>query len=905
MTPRFVFRGGASAVGATFYRIDDSRDRQYDVPLQGASVLAPTGGISESRVRQFRLAIEHPRPLTLLSLDSCYTSSQASFAERERCTARVMANAEELLLVDQLRVGRIQARLEGERLGAAPMRFKLAECEIAEMRLGRQRVLIEFDLERPAEWTGEKRSQSPALDSFVKRIWLDKPSDEDIRIDGHTILWHGFGRIVLGERLVWDDFWQVTLLRVEMGSPVAGRAFACDLQCGGSVAPEPMGPGLAGGGGAGIPRKKAAPKKKASPKKARPPRLLVEVAPTTPRPIKIPPIMVMVPPPPVPTIRVAPELAPEVEVKPTPAPVPTAEPAQALDDAFAALADESTTPPAKRYPSMSFYEVRDGVETAVAKTTTLAAGPDAHYEFHFWIDTRLSGIDFVGERGEWTPPANVSYPIHLQVRVWSDAFGFAEKSRDLEVAAAGASAHARFPISQLPPYPGKAELFVFLEHEGRLVGAFRVEARVTASVQKMPGAQVVENAYLATDWFRIHGGATPSALTIFVTKKQGLLRMFTLQPEGDPWVTIGPSEAGLYNDNLEIYDEVQTLARRAESAGKEEFRIAKEGARLANLGWVLFGKLFLQAEEEGPRKLFEDYVAKLPEGSALHIAIGYEAQNLYLPWGLLYDEPAPQDYFDVARLRGFWGYRFNLSVRPPVAWAGAAATGAKPIRMGAAWLKHVETEELRKAYAVFEQAGSLAVEPVVAESNSLPALAQKPYGLIEFFCHGHTKLPSDFSQDQTRRFLQEFSQGDPANAAKQKLLMDIRNTSDSLLELDGGLVTLTNLAYVLKQAMPGSPIILLSMCESAQVSSSGTGFVPLFLKRGARAVIGTEGPTMWSLSRELDTGVVGRMLQAVPIGTAFYEIRKELAKTNLLALVYTLYGDADALLVSGPPSAVL
>jgi hypothetical protein len=119
-------------------------------------------------------------------------------------------------------------------------------------------------------------------------------------------------------------------------------------------------------------------------------------------------------------------------------------------------------------------------------------------------------------------------------------------------------------------------------------------------------------------------------------------------------------------------------------------------------------------------------------------------------------------------------------------------------------------------------------------------------------------------------------------------------SGDSLLDLSGGFVTLSSLAHSLTTRMPGRPLILLSMCESAQVSASGIGFVPLFLRRGARAVIGTEGPTLWKLSREMDTQIVAKLLDGQTISHAFYATRKELARTNVLALIYTLYGDPGA-----------
>ena len=45
--------------------------------------------------------------------------------------------------------------------------------------------------------------------------------------------------------------------------------------------------------------------------------------------------------------------------------------------------------------------------------------------------------------------------------------------------------------------------------------------------------------------------------------------------------------------------------------------------------------------------------------------------------------------------------------------------------------------------------------------------------------------------------------------------------------------------------LPSAPIVLLSMCESAQVTPSGDGFVMMFLQRGARAAIGTSTTQPW------------------------------------------------------------
>jgi hypothetical protein len=556
-----------------------------------------------------------------------------------------------------------------------------------------------------------------------------------------------------------------------------------------------------------------------------------------------------------------------------------------------------------RYPAAWFYHVDATSETAIPDTQSLTWPPPVGVglEFQFWLDVVRTGITSITETPAIVKPDNVVYPLTLKVRTWSEDFHFASTEAEIVLQATGATNRAKFPVTKLKEAPRRAELFVFVEHQTTLIAAFRVEADVTEDPDRHEGAQNIEHAYLASDWFQFSEAPQASALTIFITKKHGELRLFTLKPNGNPWETLGPNENGLYEKNKEIYKEVQSLARRAEQAAKGdgEFVFANEAGRLAKLGHPLFSDIFLQSETGGAGVFADEYVRTLKEGSLLTIAIGREAQGLYVPWGLLYDRQPPYEYFDAPKLQGFLGYRYNLVVRPSTPLGGRPPRGQLPIRLGAAWLEHEETARLRESYEPLEKDGSLKIEPIKSEEHRLPALAKNQYDLVEFFCHGHTKLSGVFSPNEVAELLNSYA-GASAKGKQDELLMAIDMAGDSLLDLSGGFVTLASLADSLKEPMPGNPIVLLSMCESAQVSASGTGFVPFFLRRGARAVIGTEGPTLWWLSRKMDTEIVTRLIHGETIGQAFYETRKKLVTENMLALIYTLYGAADAKLVAAP-----
>ena len=96
------------------------------------------------------------------------------------------------------------------------------------------------------------------------------------------------------------------------------------------------------------------------------------------------------------------------------------------------------------------------------------------------------------------------------------------------------------------------------------------------------------------------------------------------------------------------------------------------------------------------------------------IAPGQKCQNIWLPWGLLYDRDPPWDFFDIPHLDGFWGYRFNLVVRPDIPY-GTAGSPKVPARMGAAWYEHPETALLEQALQPLVDDHKLTIERIAVQ----------------------------------------------------------------------------------------------------------------------------------------------------------------------------------------------
>jgi CHAT domain-containing protein len=272
---------------------------------------------------------------------------------------------------------------------------------------------------------------------------------------------------------------------------------------------------------------------------------------------------------------------------------------------------------------------------------------------------------------------------------------------------------------------------------------------------------------------------------------------------------------------------------------------------------------------------------------------------LIVPWSLLYLDNGFRQFPHNVNLDSFLGYRYNLVVRPSIALVAANGEPHKPVRMAAAWLSRPETKQLESTLETARQSNQITYQRVRASNYELPDLTSGEFDLIHFYCHGHTRFPDAFQPQDFVQLLQEHIQsvGPPPSEAPEtelaQFLSKVKDAVDSLMYLDGGFVYRADLAKSLGH-LRGAPIVLLSMCESAEVTASGVGFVTLFLRRGARAAIGTEGPTLWTLGRDLDTEVIEHLLRGESIGDALYSAKRKIAPVNPLALIYSLWGDRDA-----------
>lgn len=580
---------------------------------------------------------------------------------------------------------------------------------------------------------------------------------------------------------------------------------------------------------------------------------------------------------------------------------------KAIGTVLRARKSKINKPGRERFPVGNFYHCVDDSEQgwdALPKNRTLTKPPNGRrLEFHFWIDPINQGIRTI-YAGTFSPKTAI-YPIKLVAQVWTESSArFVNDTSSLIIPATGRSNHARFVLNEIPVHED-IEFFLFLTHEqGQLIAAFRVHARFRETSEIDNEAQLIEQMFGSSDYFRFREKPGVSALTILFDKHAGQLRVFTLAPKARPWAKLGIAEDDLNGSNREIYKQLTRVALDAATAERlgESVRITdKTLLDLAEKGWVLLQDLFSVAAEEQARTFLKT-VLMLPEGSRITIATNEQTSRMIVPWGLLYlNNEFRQAPFHPVSVDSFLGYKYNVVVRPSIPLGPTEVESGKPVRMATAWLSRPETEELKKKLDEAKSENRLEYRQLKADEGRIPGLEEQ-FDLIHFYCHGHTRFPDEFKPQE---FLQLFKEHIPVSrdAAVQPtiteladFLQKVTDANDSLMQLDGGFVYRADLSSDLAR-LNGSPIVLLSMCESAQVSSSGVGFIPFFLGRGARAAMGTEGPTLWSLGRELDLGIITRLLAGETIGEAFYAAKREVVRKNPLGLIYSLWGERDAKIV--------
>lgn len=330
--------------------------------------------------------------------------------------------------------------------------------------------------------------------------------------------------------------------------------------------------------------------------------------------------------------------------------------------------------------------------------------------------------------------------------------------------------------------------------------------------------------------------------------------------------------------------------------------------RLAKAGRGLWVRLFKQSAQSAIAAI-GDWLEKRPvaAGGIIQISMDAEAADFVFPWAMLYDRPVPPKEYQLPAPDGFWGARYCIEQQMP----GATRKADTPIQIedqlkmafmlwGQFRNSRKEAELMRSL--VKKSAGRLAItEPITDAKACYEALRTGDHHVLYFYSHGFTRQrQADILGSDLDRFVRSYERLDRASPLREQYRFfydsiggEQPRVERSYIELTTGRLYLDEL-YDQLGRLPTQPLVVLNMCESAQITPSlSDSFVHFFLDRGALTVLGTECPMTVEFAHPFAERLLSALFAGGQVGEALLRARKYfMRRRNPLGLAYTLYGSA-------------
>ena len=301
---------------------------------------------------------------------------------------------------------------------------------------------------------------------------------------------------------------------------------------------------------------------------------------------------------------------------------------------------------------------------------------------------------------------------------------------------------------------------------------------------------------------------------------------------------------------------------------------------MARAGALLFQKIFFGPAAGADAKSVGSYLREAASDGTRALKLQVVAETAPIPWGLLYTGDAAAG----ARLDWdlFLGMRHiveEIPLQTTLAISDSAIASEPRLAVGVnvntgidaqlgvtlvadqqAWWSTAATKRQRIGIT------SRATRADVVAALASAATADQ---LLYFYCH-----------------------------AESAGLADPGGPDASALVLSDAKVTLGELALdaPTSTALAGKPLVFINACESAELSPAFyDGFVPYFMAKGARGVIGTQCKTPALFAAEWAERFFDRFLGGEALGDAFLGLRREFLEQhgNPLGLLYAVHCDGD------------
>ncbi|WP_111511019.1 CHAT domain-containing protein [Mycobacterium kyogaense] len=475
----------------------------------------------------------------------------------------------------------------------------------------------------------------------------------------------------------------------------------------------------------------------------------------------------------------------------------------------------------------------------------------------------------------------------LTVQVASDDFEIlGQAQRPLQLPRTGPSrGKARFDVS--PRREGVATLTATVSYEGNFLTQLQLRCPVgtpgqfTATTEGRPAASatVLKSRDVGLVIRPDGNGYLCSAMRPFTFDAPMPLTVDALA------AAAGNARAELAAVVKDVYGGSQTFLEHIDIPEDVERQALK---RLARAGRLLYRQLFRPAGGGEDLRSIGDWLTRHVAEPNVMLTVQISARQVPVPWSMLYLGDIDDD--DALSWDKFLGMRHIVELLPFQRMPAdddpeidslpdlTLGLNINPVVSDAAIDQVAEHQRRCADLAASRQNVSVVTRSDRAAVVSALAAESTPDKVTYFYCHAKT---NDADPQQSAIIM-----GSQIDRSTFATLADLTNDAPDDIPL------------------AGRPLIVLNACESADLSPRFyDGFVPYFLSKGARGVIGTECSTPVLFAIHWAEKFLERLLDGAQIGQALRDVRLELLQdnNNPLGLLYSAHCDVTTQIT--PPVA--
>ncbi|MEO6446537.1 MAG: CHAT domain-containing protein [Gemmatimonadaceae bacterium] len=522
--------------------------------------------------------------------------------------------------------------------------------------------------------------------------------------------------------------------------------------------------------------------------------------------------------------------------------------------------------------------------------------PDEPIETNGWY-TLAFDID-VGQRKESIANTEFAEPgvfkegveeVTLTIQLDSEDFEITQRTRPLRVPRSGRSkGKARFDIS--PRHDGTSPIKATVHMEGNFIQQMELTFEVGATRPTPVG---------------IDAKGRPAAAASMVEPRDVGLSLSPAAGGGYDCVVWGSVSARAKLTIQEAHlavaietarQELMKVVMHQDADGNYIFQIGidipdvdrDEALRImARAGSRLFQQLFYGPGAGADSKAIGDFLKRMAADKKTRLKLQILAESTPLPWGLLYvGDASAGAKLDWDNFIGMRHIIEQIPLQPTLSVSDSVIASDQPTLSVSVNVNRDIDRQMGRPFVADQEkywrdtaktSRQLRVKSRTTRDELVQALndVQTDDQILYFYCHAES-LPLS------------------AGGGPDKSTLVLSDASVTLGDLSLDAPTSLQLR--------GNPLVFINACESADLSPLFyDGFVPYFMAKGARGVVGTECKTPALFAEEWAERFFGRFLNGDPLGETFLELRREFLDThgNPLGLLYAVHCDGDTHVLPG------